>query len=270
MRRVIFYLLKPTFGSRRFKKFYEVLKNIAFMGLNYRNTDIKSNGERFFIELVNNYYQKRESRIIMFDIGANIGTYATQLNSLVKIGRVIYSFEPFSKAFSELQKLQNGIRDFYPFQIGFSDRKGHNKFFSSSSFSEVGGLYQKDFSQFGFSLDLSEEVYFNTVDDFCFENKILHLHFLKVDVEGHDFFVLKGAKQMLLDNKIDFLQFEFGAANYLSKTYLFDFFQLLSPNYRIYKLLRNGVIEFKEYNTDFEIHVLSNYVAINKRLDLSI
>ena len=72
---------------------------------------------------------------------------------------------------------------------------------------------------------------------------------------------------MIKSNKIDFIQFEFGSANHLSKTYLYDFFQLLSPNYNLYFLLRNGFVEVKEYNTDIEIHILCNYVAINKKLE---
>ncbi len=269
MKKIIFSLLSPTFGSKKFKKFYEILKNISLVGLNYRNTNIKNNGELFFIKNINNYYKDNAAPIVLFDIGANIGNYSKQLNDSFSQNRHIYAFEPFSKVYSELKKLENTIPLFYPFQIGLSDKVQKLKFLSSSDYSEVGGLYNKDFSKDGFSLDLSEDVDFDTVDNFCLTRKINHIHFLKVDVEGHDLFVLKGAEKMLLNNQVDFIQFEFGAANYLSKTYLYDFFQLLSPQYHIYKLLRNGLLEIKEYNTDIEIHVLSNYVAINKNLKCS-
>ena len=34
-----------------------------------------------------------------------------------------------------------------------------------------------------------------TVDAYCFENNISEVGLLKIDVEGHDFFVLHGARQ---------------------------------------------------------------------------
>ena len=267
MKRFILFILKRSFGTRSFSKFYSVLKNISFRGLNYRNTNIDTNGERFFIRYIDNFYKGNPTPINLFDIGANVGNYSIGLDESVTADRRIYSFEPFSKVFVELDKLKEKIKSFYPFQIGFSDKVQTQKFLSSSVFSEVGGLYNKDFTPFGFTLDLSEEVHFETVDNFCQERDISHIHLLKVDVEGHDLFVLNGARKMLSENKIDFIQFEFGAANYLSKTYLFDFFQLLSPNYRVFKLLKNGFMEIKEYNTDIEIHILSNYIAINKSLN---
>ena len=220
----------------------------------------------FYIKLINRYYKNSSKTLIIFDVGANVGNYSKAVNDAFHEKRMIYAFEPFSKAFFDLEKLQKEINDFHPVQLGFSDKKQKVNFLSSSEFNEVGGLYNKDFSHSGFSLNLSEETDFETIQNFCFDNQIEHIHFLKIDVEGHDFFVLKGAEEMLKNNKVDFIQFEFGAANYLSKTYLHDFFQLLSPNYHFYKLLKNGLMEIREYNTDIEIHVLSNYVAINKGL----
>jgi len=269
MKKILFSLLKPTFGSKKFKRFYEVMKNISLVGLNYRNTNIKTNGELFLIKTINKHYKRTETPIVIFDVGANIGDYTKKLNTSITCPRNIYSFEPFSSVFRELNSLKNNINSFYPFCLGFSDTKQVKKFFSSSDFSEVGGLYNKDFSQFGFSLNLSEDVQFDTIDDFCNSKEINHIDLLKVDVEGHDFFVLKGASTMLTNNKIDFIQFEFGAANYLSKTYLFDFYQLLTPNYKLYRLLRNGVIEINNYNTDLEIHILCNYIAVSRGISKS-
>jgi len=270
MKKIIFSILRPTFGSRKFRRFYEVLKNISFLGLNYRNTDPRSNGENFFISFVTRHIKPSEKNIIIFDVGANVGNYTLQLNHLSGKNRKIYSFEPFSAVYKELVKLSTIVSEFYPFQLGFSDKRESKKFFSSSSYSEVGGLYEKDFSDSGFSLDLSEEVFFDTIDEFCLDKNIPHIHFLKVDVEGHDYFVLCGAKRMIREEKIDFIQFEYGAANYLSKTYLFDFFKLLSPTYRVFRLLKNGAIEITDYNTDIEIHILCNYIAIRRKLDLNI
>lgn len=269
MKRILYFFLSPTLGSKKFYKFYEILKNISLVGLNYRNTDITKNGELFFIKYAHQHYQKSDKRVVLFDVGANIGNYSKQLGQVFTENRVIYAFEPFSKVYEELKVLESEIQAFKPIQLGFGEKKEKVTFLSSTDYSEVGGLYNKDFSDYNFSLNVSEELEFDSIDNFCSRENIDRIHFLKIDTEGHDFFVLKGAQTMLANNKIDFIQFEYGAANYLSKTYLYDFFQLLSPHYRIYRAFRNGLVEIARYNTDIEMHVLSNYVAINKSLNVT-
>lgn len=265
MKKILMLLLAPTFGSKRFIRFYTILKNISFLGLNYRGTDITNDGELFFIKTIRQFYKDQNEKIILFDVGANVGNYARVLDKeFAGVKRMIFSFEPFSSAFKKLEQLSGVIPDFNPVYLGLGDKTEKINFLSSTEFSEVGGLYNKDFSKYNFSLDLNEVVQFETIHAFCKQQGINKIHFLKIDVEGHDYFVLKGASDLLANRQIDFIQFEFGAANYLSKTYLYDFFQLLSPNYRFYRLLKNGFEEISVYNTDIEIHIQSNFIAISK------
>ena len=53
-----------------------------------------------------------------------------------------------------------------------------------------------------------------------------------------------------------------------SKIFLKDFFELLSPHYRIYQLLKDGLYEFKTYSQDYELFILGNYIAISKSIVL--
>ena len=78
--------------------------------------------------------------------------------------------------------------------------------------------------------------------------------------------MLEGGSELLTNGKIDFIQFEFGSGNHFSKTYFLDFYSLLSPHYNLYKILKDGLMPIKEYSTDLEIIVLSNYVAIHKTI----
>ena len=41
-----------------------------------------------------------------------------------------------------------------------------------------------------------------TLDNFCLENKIDFIHLLKLDTEGNEFNILKGAKNLLSKNKV--------------------------------------------------------------------
>ena len=49
----------------------------------------------------------------------------------------------------------------------------------------------------------------DTIDDFCSANKIPKIDILKIDTEGFDLNVLKGAQQMLSRGQIAFIYTEF-------------------------------------------------------------
>jgi hypothetical protein len=84
---------------------------------------------------------------------------------------------------------------------------------------------------------------------------------LKLDIEGHELNAIKGAKQMIADKKVDFIQFEFGGCNIDSRTYFQDFYYLLKDKYRIYRILRDGIFEIEQYKETSEIFITVNYLA---------
>ena len=49
---------------------------------------------------------------------------------------------------------------------------------------------------------------FTTLDDFCDENNVEFIDFLKIDVQGAEFKVLKGAKKALSEKRIGVIQLE--------------------------------------------------------------
>ncbi|MCK5600552.1 FkbM family methyltransferase, partial [Candidatus Pacearchaeota archaeon] len=96
------------------------------------------------------------------------------------------------------------------------------------------------------------------------ENGIDHVDFLKVDAEGHDLSVLKGAESYLQANKIDIIQFEFARMDCLNHILIKDFFDLLS-GYAIYRLAGNGdLLPLNEYEPlTCELFGHQNLIAIN-------
>lgn len=77
--------------------------------------------------------------------------------------------------------------------------------------------------------------------------------------------VLKGAKDLIGKNSIDFIQFEFGGANIDSRTYFQDFYYLLTPYYKIYRILKDGLIAIDAYKEIYEIFLTTNFLAILKK-----
>lgn len=265
MKKLVYILLNRFFGKKQFYRFFLVLKNIGLEGLNYRNADIKTNGEIFLITQIARYYGNAKE-LILLDVGANVGNYSKTLAGTFNKKSLIYSFEPFSTPYSKLKEVSLQYQNIKPNKLGLSDREEELTIYSNDEFSEIGGVYDRNLVPNEIALDKKELNRFTTIDLFTKENNISHIHFLKIDVEGHELAVLKGAAELLEKKKIDFIQFEFGSGNYFSKTYFFDFYALLSSNYNLYRLLKNGSVEIKEYNVDLEMQVLSNFVAIDKKL----
>ena len=106
--------------------------------------------------------------------------------------------------------------------FGLSDYQSETKLFTVKKSSGLASLYIDE----GNNFDGAELISLKTLDDYCEENAVKTIHFLKIDVEGHELSVLKGAMNMLSGNKISVIQFEFGARNLSSRTYFHDFYHI--------------------------------------------
>jgi len=100
-----------------------------------------------------------------------------------------------------------------------------------------------------------------TIDSFLTEKKIPYIDFLKLDIEGNELNALFGAQEALKTNKIKSIQFEFGTCNIDSRTFFRDFYNLLSPQYNIYRVLKNGLHHITYYSEYDEVFATINYYA---------
>ena len=72
---------------------------------------------------------------------------------------------------------------------------------------------------------------------------------------------------MLEAGRIAVIQFEFNEMNVVSRVFMKDFLAIL-PNYRIFRLLPEGAIQFAVYDPTFmEVFAYQNIVAIRRDLD---
>lgn len=85
-------------------------------------------------------------------------------------------------------------------------------------------------------MDQNEEIAITTIDQHSQDNQIDRIHFLKLDIEGHELSALKDAEHMLEKERIDFIQFEFGGTNIGSRTYFKDFYFMFNDKYRIHRI----------------------------------
>lgn len=84
---------------------------------------------------------------------------------------------------------------------------------------------------------------------------------LKIDTEGHELAVLRGAHGLLARGAVGYIQFELGVANLDTRTFLKDFVDLLEPGYRIYRILRDG-LDAVRYSAKEELFYEANFYAV--------
>ena len=121
-------------------------------------------------------------------------------------------------------------------------------------------LHRSDASETG----QSETVQITTVDRICAEQQIGTIDLLKIDTEGHEMDVLAGASKTLRDDRILAIQIEFGETFLPTKYHFCDVYDLLSPKYKLYRVLRQGLYEVDRYTHDLEIYKLTNYLCIHR------
>jgi hypothetical protein len=111
-----------------------------------------------------------------------------------------------------------------------------------------------------------ENIRLETLDGYCRKTGIEKIDYLKIDVEGHELEVFKGALQMLKNNQIGIIQFEYGGANIDAKVLLKDLFEFFQNyNYTLYKIYPKGLHRKRRYDQQLENFQYQNWAAVNKK-----
>lgn len=144
---------------------------------------------------------------VIFDVGAYKGAYTDFVLSVVP-GASCYLFEPNTTLCKDLLK-----RGYKAFELVLQDEVSGRKFYRcAGNADELSSTYRRGvFDLKDAKIDVIDEIKQGvTVDFFCTNNEIPFIDFLKIDVEGAELDVLHGAKKMLSEKKITFLQVEYG------------------------------------------------------------
>ncbi len=110
----------------------------------------------------------------------------------------------------------------------------------------------------------TETVDVETVDRFCQKHGVAAITLLKVDAEGLDLSVLRGAREMLVRGDIGIAQFEYNWRWVASRTYLKDVFDLVAgiPSMSLGKLTPLGIEFYDKWHHELETFRESNYVLV--------
>jgi len=203
---------------------------------------------------------------VMFDVGANEGAYAHRLRALCPAAQII-AFEPHPATFRTLAANCGGDAiELVNCALGASEGQLELYDFADADGSTQASLSREAVSLFSANV-VAHAVTVTTIDSYMHERGVGEIALLKIDTEGRDLDVLRGAQAAIGRRAIAMIQFEFIPANVATRVFMRDFFAAL-PGYTLYRMCLNGdLLPLGEYDTKrCEIFVVQNLIALRNEV----
>lgn len=222
------------------------------------NSDMLTNGELRFLQ----QYVPDNAQVI-FDVGANIGNWTSEVLK-IKADVAVHCFEPSKITFEKLRARSFPSSVIYN-NFGLSSVSGEATLYVFEDSAGINSLYQRRGLEAGWGLEpqsAAETITLATLDNYCEQKGIHEIDLLKLDVEGHELEVLRGAEQMLQHQRIRAIQFEYGGCNIDSGVLLKHIFELLNSfGYQLSKIQPNRLKPHSSYDQRLENFRYQNWVA---------
>jgi FkbM family methyltransferase len=138
---------------------------------------------------------------VFFDIGANVGVFTLVSSRLVGAAGHVYSFEPSSRERSTLQSnlAINGCRNVSVIAAAVSDRSGDGSLRIAAGQFRGQNTLASSFGFPGVQLAGVESVPLVSLDELWQERRLRRPDVVKIDAEGHELRVLRGALGLMRD-----------------------------------------------------------------------
>ena len=157
--------------------------------------------ERFVTEI---FEKNLFKGMTVLDLGGNIGFYTLFARSIVGSTGKVISFEPFPKNANLLKASvkENSYENVVIVEEAISNKVGKAFLFLSPDYNSEHSLLDLEFN-YGKNWNSPKKIQVNvtTVDDYLKKNeKKLKIDFIKMDIEGSEYFALEGMQQTILQN----------------------------------------------------------------------
>lgn len=219
------------------------------------NADISTNGE---LRALRRYISSWKT---VFDIGANEGEWmrlALTLNPTLQV----HCFEPNTAAYKMIMA-GNVPEQVTVNHCAMGATLGSKELLVYSDASVLNSFYARESASM---TDAKREtVNVDTISNYCKKHAIDTVDFVKIDVEGHELEVLKGALPMLEHGAITMIQFEYGGTFLDSGISLKAILELVKPfPYDLYKIRPFGLQRIPGYTALLENYHYANYLLIKR------
>jgi FkbM family methyltransferase len=193
------------------------------------------------------------------DVGANVGAWAKAFLERMRSEGVGIAVEPSEQARARLcGALAPMAPRVHIIAAAAGDTEGSIDFYSEPNAGETSSVVP------GFSNAKSEriQVELTTVDRLAERFGVGHIDFMKIDAEGYDLHVIRGASGLLRRQAVDVVQFEYNAPWALAGSTLGACIALLSGwGYEVFLLKGDGLHRFR-YAKHGEYFGYSNFAAV--------
>ena len=148
---------------------------------------------------------------IFLDIGANIGIYTIFSSPRVK---KVYAIEPHCGNFYNLLKNihENNAKNIIPFSIGLHNKVGIYDFnYSSTDIGSSGSQIDTNIHGEGWTIstEIVEKKNVMSIDHLINHEYIEYPTHIKIDVDGNEYLILKGAKKLLKTGRVKSILVEY-------------------------------------------------------------
>lgn len=160
-----------------------------------RSKDILRFNEELEILLLKEFLNRSS---VFFDVGANIGIYSYYASKYLNEEN-IYIFEPLSNYFLSLKKIFIHSK---LYNIALSDKEANEAKIKVPIINSK-NLYSRATLNLNYIENNEENAFLenikvSTLDNFCNKMEIKKIDLIKIDVEGHEYNVIKGGKESLI------------------------------------------------------------------------
>jgi FkbM family methyltransferase len=165
------------------------------------------------------YIKYLREGMTVFDVGANHGELCLLFSKFIGSEGKLHAFEASAATFNKLKQIceLTQRKQIFLNHQAVCDREGVVKIhIYEDEFSGWNSLADRPLKEYGIDVKnpVIEEVKAITIDKYCEINSIKNIDLLKIDVEGAEYQVLLGAKNMLEKHQINCCVFEFGATTF--------------------------------------------------------
>ena len=227
--------------------------------------DVSESGEQVLVRLLREESRKRKRPLQLFDVGANKGQFISLLfGGLEGVPLHIHAFEPSGFTFNTLVECRGRDNRLTLNNVGLGRCEGVMTLHFDEEGAGTSSLYHRRLDHFGVRFTRSEKVRIETLDGYCKQKAVTEIDLLKLDVEGHELEVLRGAEGLFRDSAIAMVTFEFGGCNIDSRSYLQDFFYFFkeSGDFELFRITPTGYLRrIEEYGELLEQFRTTNYLA---------
>ena len=236
--------------------------SLRLLGFNNYGSADKS-GENYFLECF-----AKTNPLFCVDVGANVGKYSRYL--LTHSSSFVVAFEPLPIAFEKLKLLKGDFETRLTIvNQGCADKSGILKLHFGAELSELASFSSEvnGIDYVGKSNVNSIEVQTTSLDDYFHSNRLLpqvQCDLLKIDTEGYEYEVLKGAVEFIKARRPRIIQIEFNL-HHLFRGHSLKLLTQDLAGYLVFRILpnKNGMVQCDLDEFSSNIFQYSNYLLFD-------